>query len=119
MVIFAGDYDSTRKKGVADLLLQFDEQGFFDKVVFISPYLRRDRRLMLSDRHELHEFGLGGGRVVRRLLAPLHVLRLIVHCRRLVRREGISLIRATEPTLCGFVALCTARLAGNPYCVSL
>jgi glycosyltransferase involved in cell wall biosynthesis len=119
MVIFAGDYDSSRRKGVESLFLQFDEEGFFEKVIFISPLLRDDRRVLLDDRHELHEFGLGRRGVVRRLLAPFHLLRVIVQCRRLVRRERIGVIRATEPTLCGFVAWATARLTRVPYVVSL
>lgn len=119
MVVVAADFDSARKKGVENLFLQYDEQGFFDKVIIISPYIRRDRCIALSDRHEFHEFGFGYSRLVRHLLAPLHVLRLIMQCRRLARKEGIQLIRATEPTLCGFVAWVTARLVSVPYCVSI
>lgn len=119
MVVVATDFDSAKKKGVENLFLQYDEQGFFDKVILVSPYLRRDRCILLSDRHEFHEFGFGHSRLVGRLLAPLHVLRLIMRCRRLARKEGIQLIRATEPTLCGLVAWFTARLVDVPYCVSI
>jgi glycosyltransferase involved in cell wall biosynthesis len=119
MVIFAGDYDSARTKGVANLFLQYDEEGFFEKVILISPYLREDRHLHLNHRHELYEFGLGRSRIVRRALAPLHLLRLIGKCCRIVRRERIDVIRATEPTLCGFVAWATARLTRIPYLLSL
>lgn len=118
-MIFAGDHDSARKKGVEHLLLQYDEQGFFDRVILVSPYLRRDSRIVLDDRHELREFGLGRRAITRRLLAPLHVVRVIVECWRLVRREGIDVIRATEPTLCGFIAWATSRLTGIPYLLSL
>lgn len=119
LVIFAGDLASARRKGVEHLLLHYDEGGYFDKVVLVSPYLRRDARVVLDSRHELLEFGLGRARLVRRLLAPLHVLRLILACRRIVRREGIKVIRGTEPTLCGLVAWATSRLTGVPYVVSL
>jgi len=119
LVIFAGDHGSARAKGVEQLLRQYDEQGFFDKVILISPYLRRDARTSLDERHELYEFGLGWARFAGRVLAPLHVLRVILACRRLVRRERISVIRATEPTLCGFIAWATARLTGVRYVVSL
>src|SRR4051812_6500837 len=110
MVIVAGDYESAARKGVLDLYRQYDEQGFFDKVVLISPYLRHNRRVVLDSRHELQEFGLAGAGPLRRWLAPLHLVRLIAACRAIVRREHIDLIRATEPTLCGLVAWATSRL---------
>ena len=119
MVIFAGDHKSARKKGVEGLLLQYDEEGFFEKVFLVSPYLRRDARIELDGRHELREFGFGGGRLIRRLLSPFHLLRVIVACARLTRRSHIDLIRATEPTLCGVVAWAVSRLTGIPYCLSL
>lgn len=118
MVVFPGDYDSAKKKGVEGQLLQFDENGFFDKVLFVGACIRRDARMVLDAHHEVVEVGFGRS-FVQRLLAPLHVARLIAICARLVRREGIQLIRATEPTLCGFIAWAAAGLAGIPYCVSL
>ena len=118
MVVFAGDYESAKKKGVERQLLQFGENGFFDKVVFVCPYVRRDARVALDGRHEIVEVGFGPSRLSR-LLAPLHIARVIATCVRIVRRERIQLIRATEPTLCGFVAFVAARVAGIPYCVSL
>jgi glycosyltransferase involved in cell wall biosynthesis len=81
--------------------------------------MRRDARFELNDRHELWQFGFGGGRWIRRLLAPVHIVRLVVHCVLLVRRERIDIIRATEPTLCGVIAWATSRLTGTAYCVSL
>jgi len=119
MVIFAGDYDSARTKGVDGLFLQYDEQGYFEKVVLVSPYRREDAHIILSERIELRQFGLGRGRISRCVLAPFHLLRVMVQCFRLVRGESISLIRATEPTLCGVVAWAAARFTGIPYCLSL
>jgi glycosyltransferase involved in cell wall biosynthesis len=118
LVILAADYDSARAKGVEHLFREYDEDGFFRKAILVSPYFRRDRRLALDDTHELHEFGFGS-RLFKALVLPLHVLRVIRACRRLVRQEGVRIIRATEPTLCGFVAWTTSRLTGIPYCVSL
>ncbi len=118
-MFFPGDLDSARAKGVEGLLRQYDEQGFFDRVIIVSPLMRRDRRVVLDERHEIVEFGLGGSMIVRRLLAPLHFVRLILAARRIVRSEGVSVIRATEPTLCGALAWAAARLGGVPYVVSL
>ncbi|HYM30270.1 MAG TPA: glycosyltransferase family 4 protein, partial [Candidatus Cybelea sp.] len=36
-----------------------------------------------------------------------------------IRREGIDIIRATEPCYCGLIAMVTAMLTGRPWCVSL
>lgn len=118
LVIVAGDYDSAKLKGVLHLFSEYDEQGFFGKVILVSPYLRRDRRIVLDDRTELYEFGWGW-RNLRKLAAPVHLYRVIRECRRIVRRQGIHVIRATEPTTCGFIAWATSRLSGVPYCLSL
>ena len=118
-MIVAVDLDSTRAKGVEHLLLQHDEQGFFEHVFLVCPYQRVDRQIALSARHDFFEFGFVAGRWLRRLLAPVHLLRIIVWCARLVHRERISVIRATEPTLCGFVAWAASRISGIPYVLSL
>ena len=118
-MIFAGDHESARKKGVEGLLLQYDEEGFFERVFLVSPYMRRDDRFELNDRHELWQFGFGGGRLIRVFLSPLHLMRVIVRCANLIRRQHVDLIRATEPTLCGVVAWAASRLTGIPYCISL
>ena len=119
LVIVAVDYDSARAKGVDNLLLQYDEGGFFEKVILVSPYMRRDRVIQLSDRHVFVEIGSRLPPMLRWLGAPVHVVRVIMRCARIARRECISVIRATEPTLCGFIAWASARFVGIPYCVSL
>jgi glycosyltransferase involved in cell wall biosynthesis len=110
---------SAQRKGVDHLLRQYDEDGFFRKVFLVSPYMRRDERRTLDARHELIEFGIGVVGRWRRLFAPLHLARIVVQSVRLVRREGVVLIRGTEPTLCGALAWTVSRLTGVPYCISL
>ena len=118
LVILAADYDSARRKGVEHLFREYSEQGFFRKAILVSPYFRRDRCVALDAAHELHEFGIGP-RWLRMLVMPIHVLRVIAACRRLVQKQGVRIIRATEPTLCGFIAWAVSRLTGIPYCLSL
>lgn len=117
-MLVAVDYDSAKAKGVENLLLQHDEDGFFERVILISPYMRRDRTIAMSPRHEFREYGTGAG-AWRRLLAPVHFVRLVAACLRLVRAERIDVIRATEPTLCGLAAWLVSRLTGVPYVLSL
>lgn len=118
LVVIAADYDAAVRKGVDELFRQYDEDGFFSKVVLVSPYIRKDRRIALTDRIEYREFGWGRGRLGK-ALAPFHFLRLIAKCCQIVGREDINLIRATEPTLAGVVAWAVSRIKGVPYCISL
>ena len=54
MVVIAIDYESAHTKGVDNLFLEYDEDGFFGKVFLICPYIRRDRCrvLVLNTRYQ-------------------------------------------------------------------
>jgi glycosyltransferase involved in cell wall biosynthesis len=119
LVVIAADYDSAIRKGVDSLFKQFDEDGFFSRVVLLSPNIRRDRAIPITPCIEYREIGWTRRGWWTRLTAPLHLLRLVREGCRLVRRQGITLIRATEPSLCGVVAWVISRLTGVPYCLSL
>ncbi|MBP7669756.1 MAG: glycosyltransferase [Ferrovibrio sp.] len=125
MVIAPADYDSSVRKGVSELLQDFDEQGFFEAVHFAFPFTHHTRQHHLSDCHVVHEYGLDwfaptrNRRWLRRLMAPLHLLRTSLALRDLARKEEINIIRSTDPCFSGLFALIVARLSGKPFCVSL
>ncbi|MFM9941146.1 MAG: glycosyltransferase [Hyphomicrobiaceae bacterium] len=119
LLVAATDYDSSVAKGVDRLLHDFDDKGFFDKVVMIFPFTRHNRVVALGRGLVIHEFGIPGPSLLRRTLGPFHVLRVIVATARLANRETVAAVRATDPCLSGFVSLLAARLAGKPFCVSI
>ena len=118
LVIIAVDFDSSLKKGVTELLSQYDEDKFFSKVYLICPYIRRDREISLTDRVQFREYGWGR-KTFGKFMSPFHFIRLIFKILNIVRLNEISLIRATEPTLAGIIALIASKLSGVPYCVSI
>ena len=119
LVIIAADYDSAVKKGVESLFSQYDENGFFSKVILMSPYIRKNRIINISRSIEMQELGWGCISPLNRIFAPMHVLRFIWVACNLIRKHKIGLIRATEPGLCGFLAWIVSRLSGTPYIISL
>jgi glycosyltransferase involved in cell wall biosynthesis len=125
LLIAATDYDSSRAKGVSDLLSDFDEQGYFDKVVMAFPFTRHERVVKLGPTLAIHEYTVAGpatvrgSRLFKQASAPLHVMRVARAIAALAESEGASVIRATDPCLAGFVGLRAARRAGKPFCVSI
>lgn len=125
MVVAPADYESSARKGVLDLLRDFDEQGFFAAVDFAFPFTHFTRQHRLSEHHQVHEFGLDwfaparNRRWLRRLLAPLHLVRTAQALVNLVRQQQIDLIRATDPCFSGLLAWIVARVSGRPLAISL
>lgn len=120
LLISPSDYDTALAKGVAPLLDDFHEDGFFGRVVICFPFTRHARRLRLSPRTEILECGVPvAWRWLRRALASLHVVRSVFRLARLVRAENIDAVRATDPCFSGLLALAIARLARRPVCVSI
>jgi glycosyltransferase involved in cell wall biosynthesis len=119
LLVAATDYDSSRAKGVEALLHDFDERGFFDKVVMAFPFTRHSRVVPLGSGLSIHEYSGWGPPLLRQLLSPLHIVRVGMSVARLARRERAALVRATDPCFAGLVGLIAARLARKPFCVSL
>ena len=58
LLISPSDYDSALAKGVAPLLDDFHEDGFFARVVICFPLTRHARRVRLTERTEILECGV-------------------------------------------------------------
>jgi glycosyltransferase involved in cell wall biosynthesis len=125
LFIVPSDYDSLLKKGVASMILERDERGFFKKVFNIHPYASKTQTLELNNTHQLIEFGPNYpfsslnfrlGKLTNYISKPLLVTKSLIQ---LVRWEHIDLIRATDPFLCGFYAWVVSRFTGVPFCVSV
>lgn len=119
LLVAATEYDASVAKGVSALLLDFDEQGYFTKVIMAFPFTRHNRVIDLAPSLAIHEFGVEGSSLVRQLSGPFHILRVIKSVASLARTERVAVVRATDPCLAGFVALLAARWARKPVCVSI
>jgi glycosyltransferase involved in cell wall biosynthesis len=107
------------------MLRDFDEAGFFDRVWIAFPFARTSIHAQVSDRVFAQDIGTDwlpfatASRRLRRIAAPVHILRALVMLRRGVLRDDIDVIRATDPCFAGLMGWLTSRLTGRPLCVSI
>jgi len=125
LFIVPSDYASLLEKGVASIIFERDEGGFFDKVFNVHPYASRTQILELNETHRLIEFGPDYPfsipnykfiKFINYLLKPLPIIKALIQ---LIKREHVDVIRATDPFLCGFYAWAASRLTGVPFCISI
>lgn len=117
-------YSVLQRKGVAGMILERDEHGFFDRVVTVHPIADRSQIIDLTPVHRLIECDLGlalgpDASWWSRVWASARALVLLGGLVRLVRRERIDIIRANDPYLMGLLAYAVARLTRRHFCVSI
>jgi starch synthase len=124
-IVSASDWDSAVAKGVASVLRDFEEGGYFAKVTTIFPFAPRGLEMALSDRHRLVQFGYDAFpgarryRAVRLALAPFLVARMALLMRQIVREERIDIVRATDPYWCGLLGWFATVGSTAAFCVSV
>lgn len=106
------------------MLADFDEGGFFDRVLIAFPFARTSSEATVSERVFVRDIGpdwlpLARFRAIRRLAAPAHVVKAVCALARVIRRERLDIVRATDPCFAGLIGWCAARLTGRPLCVSI
>ncbi len=125
LFIVPSDYASLVEKGVASMIFERDEGGFFEKVFNVHPYASRTQMLRLNETYRLIEFGpdypfsilnFKFVKFINYLLKPLPIIKALVQ---LIKREHVDVIRATDPFLCGFFAWAASKLTGVPFCISI
>lgn len=125
LILSPGSLDTLVEFKVDRMLLQADELGYFEKVVRCHPLTPHRREVPLSATHRIIEcrppgfVRPGAPRWVRLAGLVYHYMCVAVAMTRLIRREGMSLVRATDPYLCGLAGLIAARLSRRPFCVSI
>lgn len=125
LFLVPSDLDGLRKKGVAHMITERDENGFFDTVITVHPLAFTNQTLQLNAAHRVIEFNLRAFLPPRGLnwfllpLLPLRMTGVLGRLWRLIRQERISLIRANDPYLMGVMGLVLARLCGIPFCISI
>lgn len=125
LFIVPSDYAQLLKKGVASMILERDEGGFFKKVFSVHPYASKTQTLNLNQIHRLIEFGpdypivflkFRIGHLLNYLLKPVWITKSLIY---LIKHEHINIVRATDPFWCGFYARVASRLTGIPFCISI
>jgi glycosyltransferase involved in cell wall biosynthesis len=125
LLVSPTDYQSAVVKGVTALFADFDEGGFFDRVLIAFPFARTSCAVQVSDRVFAQDIGTDwlpfGGRFrwLRRLAAPLHLLRAFRILIARVREDDVDVIRATDPCFSGPFAWMIARWTRRALCVSI
>jgi glycogen synthase len=128
LFVVPSDYASLEQKGVVYMILERDEGGFFQRVITAHPWATLTRLLDLNEAHQVREFGpefpfripMGLLRlplaVMWRLMRPVSILWQLT---RVIGREEIRVLRATDPYWCGFYAWVLSKLTHVPFCVSI
>lgn len=125
MFVSSSDYDSLVTKGVADMIRERSEGGYFQRVISVHPLARKTRIVPIAPGHDLIELGfdaLPGGsqsRVFRLLYAPLYVLRAAFVIKRMVRSESVDVIRASDPYWAALVAWLGTRGTRARFVISI
>lgn len=107
MCIVPDNYEALDRKGVASHILQRDLDGYWDKVITVHPFCKRERVIRLSDRHTVVEYTRNS------ILATIPRLCL------LAKREKVTAIKAHDPYFTGTLALILSRLCRLPYTVMI
>lgn len=114
LFISSSDFDAVSAKGVAGMIAERSEGGYFDKVISVHPLATKSRTIQIDGNHELVEFGfdaLPGGarwRPLRLAYAPLYVVRAVLGIRRLIRENQIDIVRASDPYWAGAIGWLSA-----------
>lgn len=117
------DYDALVAKGVAQKIRERDEDGFFERVVTVHPVAFQRRTIVLDATHVIHEFALGRLLTRASWWAPLPLaiatLRVVISVAFIAKKNGVSVIRATDPFLVGILGWALSRLLRVPLAVSI
>ena len=106
MCIVPDNYEALDAKGVSSHILQRDLDGYWDKVITVHPFCRREGTIRLSDRHIVMEY---------KRYDPLVILKLCL----LAKQEKVTVIKAHDPYFTGVVALILSMLCRLPYVVMI
>lgn len=125
LFISSSDFDAISAKGVVGMIAERSEGGYFDKVISVHPLATKSRTIQIDESHELVEFGfdslLGGARwrLLRLAYAPLYVVRAVLGIRRLIRKNQIDIVRASDPYWAAAIGWLATRGLRTKFVISL
>jgi glycosyltransferase involved in cell wall biosynthesis len=125
MFVSSSDYDALLVKGVIGMIKERSEGGFFQRVISLHPLARKTRSFPIGPGHDLVELGFDGlpggarSRILRHIYAPIYILRSALVIRRLIRKEAVDVVRASDPYWAALVAWLGTRGTSARFVISI
>lgn len=126
LYIVPSDYESLYKKGVTDMILQRDEGGFFDKVFTLHPFTKNNKVIKLKENNIVFEYGWKSSFdflnrfKITKIIGTLKILfKLAFIFPFQIKKEKISIVRATDPYYMGLIAFYYSKILKVPFVVSV
>jgi len=107
MCIVPDNYEALDRKGVSSHILQRDLNGYWDKVITVHPFCKRERVIQLSDRHVVMEYERND------------IIGTVAKLNLLAKKENVTAIKAHDPYFTGPLALTLSRIRGIPYVIMI
>ena len=125
LYIVPSDFESLKKKGVVDMILERDEGGFFKKVITLHPFTKEDKEIELKENNIVIEYGWKSNTFldkfkIMKIVGALKILfKLAFIFPFRIKKEKIDIIRATDPYLIGLIGVFYSKLLKIPVVVSI
>lgn len=126
LYITPSDINELKKKGVLTLVAERNEGGFFKKVITLIPFGRTDEKLKICKNNVLYQLGwkfkfkyFNKFSIVKFFGTLTILFKLAFICPLIIKKEKISIIRATDPYYMGLIAFYYSRLLKIPFVVSV
>jgi glycosyltransferase involved in cell wall biosynthesis len=123
LYIVPSDFNELKFKGVVDIILDRDENGYFDTVYTIHPFARQNAIIELNPNNIIYEYKHSKfswfnfpARVFHNLIL---LIKLLVIFPIRMRRRGIEVIRAQDPFFAGLLGVWYRFAIGAPMIVSI
>jgi len=124
--IVPSDFESLEKKGVLNLILERDEGRFFDNILTLHPFTKNNKTILLKENNKIIEYGWKSKSnflnnfLIAKIFGTLSILfKLLFVFPFIIKKEKISIIRATDPYYMGLIGLYYSKLLKIPLVVSV
>ena len=126
LYITPSDIDDLLKKNVLELVKQRDEDGFFNNVLSLIPIAKNNKKINVSSHIKIIQYGwkskfnfLNKLKITKIFGTLLILFKLAFIFPFQIKKEKISIIRATDPYYMGLIALYYSKIFKVPFVVSI
>ena len=118
-----GSFEAIQKKGISHMILERDENGYFDHVYSIYLFSNNNTHIKINDRHTILEFGENYNLIKKYGLIYTSIILTYFNSfpkiYKMVNSEQNCIIRTLDPYINGLYGFFVGNLTGVPYCVSI
>lgn len=125
LYVVPADYDDLIQKGVSNMILDRDEGGFFKSVLTLHPIARTNQKINISESNNIIQFGWKSRIKKLDRLFITKIVGTIVLTLKLIflpfklKQINFTVVRATDPYLCGLIGLYISKILNIPLVVSI